>query len=180
MGNNTCCSKPDEKEIAGGKTNQHNFDTDQVNTLDKDGYPHDSEQVNQQAETDVVKSVPNQELYNQDIQSPKVGNSYQVSVEVKSPNENEPQENNENIQSPNPGDTDAKQSYMANKEVASPKQEEPVEEEQHEEQVEGEGEEQVEREGEGQVEGETTTEEQPVVETTPEEQPEPVEETTTE
>ena len=99
-----------------------NFETDQVNTLDKDGYPHDSEQVNQ----DVVKSVPNQELYNQEIQSPKVGNSYQVSVEVKGPNENEPQENNENIQSPNPGDTDAKQSYMANKEMTSPKQEEAV------------------------------------------------------
>ena len=150
MGNNTCCSKPDEKELAGGKMSQNNFETDQVNTLDKDGYPHDSEQVNQ----DVVKSVPNQELYNQDIQSPKVGNSYQVSVEVKSPNENEPQENNENIQSPNPGDTDAKQSYMANKEMTSPKQEEAVEEEQGEEQREGEEQVEGEAEGEEHVEGE--------------------------
>ncbi len=150
MGNNTCCSKPDEKELAGGKMSQNNFETDQVNTLDKDGYPHDSEQVNQ----DVVKSVPNQELYNQEIQSPKVGNSYQVSVEVKSPNENEPQENNENIQSPNPGDTDAKQSYMANKEMTSPKQEEAVEEEQGEEQREGEEQVEGEAEGEEHVEGE--------------------------
>ena len=150
MGNNTCCSKPDEKELAGGKMSQNNFETDQVNTLDKDGYPHDSEQVNQ----DVVKSVPNQELYNQEIQSPKVGNSYQVSVEVKSPNENEPQENNENIQSPNPGDTDAKQSYISNKEMTSPKQEEAVEEEQGEEQREGEEQVEGEAEGEEHVEGE--------------------------
>ena len=128
MGANTCCSKPDEKsELKGGKNNQI-LDTDQVNTLDNNGYPHDSKD---QVENGVLGGVSNQQLYNNEFQSPKVGNTYQVSVEVKSPNQNEQQKNIENVQSPNPGDTDAKDSYMEKKD--SPKQEEPVDEEPHDE-----------------------------------------------
>ena len=146
MGANACCTKPDEKsELKGGQNNQQNLDTDQANTLDKDGYPHDSEA---QVENEALRAVSNQQLYNNEVQSPKVGNSYQVSVEVKSPNQNEQQENIENAQSPNPGDTDAKDSNMEKKEVNSPKQEEPEDEEPHDGQREEQGEVKSEKKGE--------------------------------
>jgi len=87
MGNQACCLKPDEKltEVKGDKVVID--DIEQINSLE--GYPHDSEQNKGQ------EQVSNQKLYNEEAQSPKEGNTYEVPINSKSPNENEQGENEE-------------------------------------------------------------------------------------
>ena len=105
MGNQTCCSKPEEKfmEVKGGQSHGELID------IDKDGYPHDSEQNyraegNFQGETEVSNQVQisNQQIYNQDVQQSKLGNAYEVQIDAKNPNENdnEPKDQNENDNEP--------------------------------------------------------------------------------
>ena len=90
MGTVNCCKKPDEVEISGGQNYAQVLNTDQVSPLEKDNsYPHDSEQIYKNA----GNAVPNQQLYNEQAQTSKDGNAFEVQVDVQNPNEN--QQNNE-------------------------------------------------------------------------------------
>lgn len=131
MGIENCCSKPNE--------NNSDLNTEKLKS------PNDT--VRNEALT--LKPDTNLDLNNNENQSIEVGKSNQITVEVNSPNKNE-KENIENVQSPNPIDTDARGSPRENNDVVSPNPEEHTEEKQGQEQRE----EQVEVEGEGQGEGE--------------------------
>ena len=99
MGNQNCCAKPEEKflEVKGGPV------TGEIVDVDKDAYPHDSEQAyraegNARGEMEASNQISNQEIYNKQMQSPKIGNTYEVPIEEKSPKDNG-EENEQNIHS---------------------------------------------------------------------------------
>lgn len=137
MGIENCCSKPNEINSV--------LNTEKNKSVEKAGFPNDSVRDESQG----LKSDTNQDLNNNENQSIEVGKSNQITVEVNSPNKNE-KENIENVQSPNPVDTDERGPPRENNDVVSPNPEEHTEEEQGQEQ----GEEQGEVEGEEQGEGE--------------------------
>jgi hypothetical protein len=137
MGIENCCSKPNENNAV--------LNTEKVKSIEKAGSPNDTVRNEVQGS----KSDTNLDLNNKENQSIEVGKSNQIQVEVNSPIKNE-KENIENVQSPNPVDTDARGPPRENNDVVSPNPEEHTEEEQGQEQ----GEEQGEVEGEGQGEGE--------------------------
>ena len=90
MGSVNCCKKPEELEISSGQNNAQVLNTDQISPLEKiDSYPHDSEQILK----NVGNTVPNQQIYNEQAQTLKEGNAFEVQVDVQNPNEN--QQNNE-------------------------------------------------------------------------------------
>lgn len=178
MGAQNCCLKPEVKktELEGGQVSGEIVD------IDKDAYPHDSEQIyraegNNKAEFEAQNQVSNQEIYNKEAQSPQLGNTYEVAVSANNQNniENEEKENNQNIQNiQSPNKINSEENNNAEQENNSPKPEDgnvmeaqQVEEketnkieqgeEEAEEQVEVE--EQVEEEGEGEGEGEEGQEE---------------------
>lgn len=134
MGAQNCCSKPDEKhlEVKGGA---------EIVDIDKEGYPHDSEQEKVDGSKVVFEAnnqVSNQEIYNKEVQSPEAGNAYEVAVAVKSPKDHVQEEQLENEQ--------GGEEHYAEQAIGSPKPEDGhLEGEVREgEQVEDQGEEQVE------------------------------------
>ena len=59
MGNINCCKKPDEE-----KKDEELIKDEDINQLDKDGYPHDSVQVNREGNNqneEEIKNLPNNE-----------------------------------------------------------------------------------------------------------------------
>ena len=162
MGAQNCCLKPDVKKTEVQSTQL----SEGIVDIDKDGYPHDSQQPygaegENKAEFEAQNQVSNQEIYNKEAQSPQMGNTYEVAINANNPNdlENEEKENNQNIQSPNkvnseeknnveqensPGPEDGNVMEQQQVEEKEEKEETKEKEENKEEQVEEEVEEQVE------------------------------------
>jgi hypothetical protein len=81
MGSANCCKKPDEiviEEIAGNNDNEYPEDTQQNHRLNP----------NEQEENMKVSATSNQNLYEHDIASPKIGGAYEVPINVSSPQNN--------------------------------------------------------------------------------------------
>ena len=91
MGNLNCCIKPqdvDERKKEINSDQKHN---------DIDECPQDSQMHN----IEQITNVESQKVYkqgNQDIQPPLMGETYEVPIEEKNPNENEQNENAQNIE----------------------------------------------------------------------------------
>ena len=93
MGAANCCKKPDEiviEEIKYSAAEGGNTDNDKMNAIDKDGYPQDTEQVyksnvRSEEENQQVRGVSNQNLYEQEGASPKIGGAYEVPINTSSP-----------------------------------------------------------------------------------------------
>ena len=91
MGAANCCKKPDEiviEEVKYSATDNNKF-----TAIDQDSYPQDTEQVyrsNVNAEDDNVQNqaVSNQNIYEQEGGSPKIGGAYEVPINVSSPQQN--------------------------------------------------------------------------------------------
>ena len=91
MGAANCCKKPDEiviEEVKYSATDNNKF-----TAIDQDSYPQDTEQVyrsNANAEDDNVQNqaVSNQNIYEQEGGSPKIGGAYEVPINVSSPQQN--------------------------------------------------------------------------------------------
>ena len=78
MGSANCCKKPDEiviEEIAGNNDNEYPEDTQQNHRSNP----------NEQEENVKVSATSNQNLYEQDIVSQKIGGAYEVPINVSSP-----------------------------------------------------------------------------------------------
>ena len=81
MGSANCCKKPDEiviEEIAGNNDNEYPEDTQQNHRTNP----------NEQEENMRINATSNQNLYEQDIVSPKIGGAYEVPINVPSPQHN--------------------------------------------------------------------------------------------
>ena len=81
MGAANCCKKPDEiviEEIAGNNDNEYPEDTQQNHRTNP----------NEQEENMRINATSNQNLYEQDIVSPKIGGAYEVPINVPSPQHN--------------------------------------------------------------------------------------------
>ena len=91
MGAANCCKKPDEiviEEVKYSTTDNNKF-----TAIDQDSYPQDTEQVyrsNANAEDDNAQNqaVSNQNIYEQEGGSPKIGGAYEVPINVSSPQQN--------------------------------------------------------------------------------------------
>lgn len=98
MGSVNCCKKPEEVEISGKQYNTE-VNADQVNPLEKDNsYPHDSEQIFKNSGKADLNAISNQIIYNDQAQTSKEGNAYELQVDAQNPNENQQNgemENNE-------------------------------------------------------------------------------------
>ena len=91
MGAANCCKKPDEIVVEEVKYSA--TDNNKNNANEQDSYPKDTEQVyrsnvNAEDETAQNQAVSNQNLYEQDGGSPKIGGAYEVPINVSSPQQN--------------------------------------------------------------------------------------------
>ena len=88
MGAANCCKKPDEiviEEVKYSPTDNNKF-----TAIDQDSYPKDTEQVyksNVKSEEEGAQNqvVSNQNLYEQDGGSPKIGGAYEVAINDSNP-----------------------------------------------------------------------------------------------
>ena len=91
MGAANCCKKPDEivvEEVKYSATDNNKF-----TAIDQDSYPQDTKPVqrsniNNEDETNQNQAVSNQNLYEQEGGSPKIGGAYEVPINVSSPQQN--------------------------------------------------------------------------------------------
>ena len=91
MGAANCCKKPDEivvEEVKYSATDNNKF-----TAIDQDSYPQDTKPVqrsniNNEDETNQNQVVSNQNLYEQEGGSPKIGGAYEVPINVSSPQQN--------------------------------------------------------------------------------------------
>ena len=90
MGAANCCKKPDEiviEEVKYSTTDNNKF-----TAIDQDSYPQDTEQyrsnVNAEDDNAQNQAVSNQNIYEQEGGSPKIGGAYEVPINVSSPQQN--------------------------------------------------------------------------------------------
>ena len=91
MGAANCCKKPDEIVVEEVKYSSTENNKNMAN--DQDSIPQDTEQVhrsnvNYEDEANQNQAVSNQNLYEQDGGSPKIGGAYEVPINVSSPQQN--------------------------------------------------------------------------------------------
>ena len=103
MGAANCCKKPDGvviEEIKYTPEEKEDIDNDQINEIDKGGFPEDTEQVyrdnqnDEEPEDDVPKdgNESNHNLYNQEEGYLKVGGAYEVPINVRAQKNSEQEE----------------------------------------------------------------------------------------
>ena len=158
MGATNCCKKPDAVVIEEIKytpeEKKEDIDIDQINEIDKGGFPEDTEQVyrdnqnDEEPEDDIPKdgNESNHNLYNQEEGYLKVGGAYEVPINVRSQKNNEQEEVE--------GQGKAEGEAEGEEHVEDMEEEQGNAEGEGEEQVENEVEEHAENEGEEKVENE--------------------------
>ena len=114
MGAANCCKKPDEIVIEELKNSTN--DNNKYTSNDQDSYPQDTEQyranANLEDENGQIQAVSNQNLYEQEVGTTKIGGAYEVPINISSPQNYEEgyesnnmgliqQYDNQNINAPN-------------------------------------------------------------------------------
>ena len=100
MGAANCCKKPDEIVIEELKYVSED-DNNKINAIDQGGFPQDTERayrsnVNGEEDNGQGQAVSNQNLYEQEGISTKIGGTYEVPINVSSPKNNYEEGNESN------------------------------------------------------------------------------------